>query len=142
MAAYDSLVTFVSNQANRRLVVWRQLMNQCEAARAKLTQLKQYAERYRVQMRADLQQGMAANATMVFLSFIGQIESVIAKQELDVTRLEQACLQQWRHLVEARREKRMFEILRDRAAAEKLAAALQKSQAEIDELFGRIVKLL
>jgi hypothetical protein len=36
----------------------------------------------------------------------------------------------------------MYEILRDRVTAEKVALALRRSQAEIDELMGRIVKLL
>ncbi len=117
-------------------------MNQCDGAKRKLVQLRHYAERYRLQMRGHLADGMEATTTMVFFRFIGQIEAVIAKQEQEVARLEQACLEQWHRLVEARREKRMYEILRDRAAAEKLELALRRTQAEIDELMGRIVKLL
>lgn len=142
MSSYQSLADVVGGRADRLQVQWRQLMNQCDGAKNKLVQLRQYAERYRLQMRSNLSDGMEATAIMVFLRFIGQIEAVIAKQEHEVARLEQACLEQWDRIVESRREKRMYEILRDRAAAEKLALALQRSQAEIDELMGRIVKLL
>jgi flagellar export protein FliJ len=142
MSSYQSLAEFVGTRADRQQVQWRNLMSQCDGAKHKLVQLRQYAERYRLQMRGHLSDGMEAIATMVFLRFIGQIEAVIAKQENDVARLEQACLEQWHRLVESRREKRMYEILRDRAAAEKVALALRRSQAEIDELMGRIVKLL
>jgi flagellar export protein FliJ len=142
MSSYESLADFVGDRADRQQVRWRQVMSQCDESKRKLGQLRQYAERYCQQMRGRLQDGMDATATMGFVRFIGQIETVIAKQESEVTRLEQACLQQWQHLVEARRETRMYEILRDKAAAEKLAAALRRGQAEIDELMGRIVKLL
>ena len=142
MSAYESLANFVGDRAARQQVQWRQLMSQFDGAKKKLAQLRLYAERYRVQMRDRLSDGSEATAIMVFLRFIGQIEAVIVKQEREVAQLEHACLEQWHRLVEARREKRMYEILRDRVAAEKLAAALQRSQAEIDELMGRIVKLL
>jgi flagellar export protein FliJ len=142
MSNYQSLADFVGGRADRQQAQWRHLMNQCDGAKRKLVQLRHHAERYRLQMRGHLSDGMEATATMGFVRFIGQIEAVIAKQEHEVARLEQACLEQWHRLVEARREKRMYEILRDRAEAEKLSIALRRSQAEIDELMGRIVKLL
>jgi flagellar export protein FliJ len=142
MSAYQSLADFVGHEANRQFAAWRHLMSQCDNAKQKLVQLRQYAERYRRQLQSQLQNGLPANSIMVFLRFIGQIEDVIAKQDREVTRLELACRQQWQILVEARREKRMYEILRDRAAAEKLAAELRRSQSEIDELLGKVVKLL
>jgi len=142
VSSYENLAIFVGGRADKQFVVWRQLIKQCDDGKQKLAQLRQYAEHYRLQMGNQMRDGMAATTTMVFLRFIGQIETVITTQEREVTRLEHACLQQWHHLVEARREKRMYEILRDRAAAEKLSAALRRSQAEIDELLGRIVKLL
>src|SRR6185437_7143855 len=127
MSGYDSLAEFVGNRANHQQIEWRNLMGQCDGAKRKLGQLGA---------------GMDATATMGFLRFIAQIETVIGKQEIEVARLEQACREQWHRVVEARREKRMYEILRDKAAAEKLGAALRRAQAEIDELTGRIVKLL
>jgi flagellar export protein FliJ len=142
MSSYRSLAEFVGDRADQQLVRWRQVMSQCDESKRKLVQLRQYADRYRLQMRNRLNDGMEATATMGFVRFIDQIEAVIAKQESEVARLEQVGLQQWQHLVEARREKRMYEILRDKAAAEKLAAELRRNQAEIDELMGRIVKLL
>ena len=142
MTSYQNLADFVGGRADKQQVLWRNLMGQCDGAKRKLVQLRQYADRYRMQMRGDLSDGMEAIATMTFLRFIGQIEAVIAKQESEVARLEQACLEQWHRVVEARREKRMYEILRDKAAAEKLAMALRRSQAEIDEMMGKIVKLL
>jgi flagellar export protein FliJ len=142
MSAYQNLANFVGDVAERQQVQWRQLMTQCDGAKKKLAQLKQFAERYRIQMRDRLHDGSEATAIMIFLGFISQIEAVIAKQEREVAQLEQSCVEQWQRLVEARREKRMYEILRDRVAAEKLTAALRRSQAEIDELMGRIVKLL
>jgi flagellar export protein FliJ len=142
MANYRNLAHIVGNQADRQLALWQKMMAQCDDAKHKLVQLRQYAERYRALMQKHLHDGIEATATMVFLRFVGQIESVIAKQEREVMRLEEQCRLQWQHLVEARREKRMYEILHDRAAAEKLAAALRRSENEIEELMGRIVKLL
>lgn len=142
MSGYDSLAEFVGHRADRQQVAWRKLMGQCDGAKRKLAQLRGYAERYRVQMDGQLSAGMEATASLAFLRFIGQIETVIAKQETEVARLERVCLEQWHLVVEARREKRMYEILRDKETAEKLGAELRRSQAEIDELTGRIVKLL
>ncbi|HEX4113001.1 MAG TPA: flagellar export protein FliJ [Stellaceae bacterium] len=142
MTSYQSLADFVGDRADQQQVRWRQVMSQCDEAKRKLVRLRQYAERYRLQMQHHLNDGMEATATMGFLGFIIQIEAVIAKQESEVTRFEQASLQQWQFLVEARRETRMYEILRDKVTAEKLAAALRRSQAEMDEMMGRIVKLL
>jgi len=142
MTSYQSLADFVGDRADRQQVRWRQVMSQCDESKRKLIQLRQYADRYRAQMTGQLHDGMDAAATMGFLRFIGQIEGVIAKQEGEVARFEAAATLQWQQLVEARREKRMYEILRDKAEAEKLAAALRRSQAEMDELMGRIVKSL
>jgi flagellar export protein FliJ len=139
---YQSLVEVVGNEADRQLAAWRRLMSQCDDAKQKLVQLRHYADRYRRQLHTQLHDGIAANSTMVFLRFIGQIEGVILTQEREVARLELACRQQWQLLVEARREKRMYEILRDRATAEKLAAELRRSERAIDDLLGKVVKLL
>ncbi|MGH7072996.1 MAG: flagellar export protein FliJ [Stellaceae bacterium] len=142
MSGYQNLADFVGKEANRQFVAWRGLMDQCDNAKRKLAQLRQYAERYRQQLQSQLADGLAANSTMVFLGFIGQIESVIAKQERDVARLDLACRQQWQKLVEARRERRMYEILDDRAETEKMAADLRRRERELDELLGKVVKLL
>ncbi len=142
MSNYDSLALVGASRADEQFVLWRRLMTQCQEAKQKLATLGQFAERYRAQMRRNLEAGMPAAASMNFVSFIAQIETVVRKQASEVDRLEAACAEQWQHLVEARRDKRMYEILRDRAAEAELAAALKRSQAELDDLLGRIVKLL
>jgi flagellar biosynthesis chaperone FliJ len=43
-------------------------------------------------------------------------------------------------LVDARREKRMYEILGERVAARKLEASSRRRQAEIDEMLQRVAK--
>jgi len=142
MSNYDSLATVGAVRADEQFLTWRRLMGQCQEAKQKLATLSQFAERYRGQMRDRLAAGMDASASMTFIAFIGQIEGVVRKQAAEVTRLEAACAEQWQHLVAARRDKRMYEILRDKANATELAADLKRSQAELDELLGRIVKLL
>jgi flagellar export protein FliJ len=142
MSNYDSLALVGASRADEQFMLWRRLMSQCQEAKQKLVTLGQFAERYRVQMKQHLEAGMPASASMTFLGFIGQIEAVTRKQVVEVGRLETACAEQWQHLVDARRDKRMYEILRDRASAAELAADLRRSQAELDELLGRIVKLL
>lgn len=142
MSNYDSLAVVGASRADEQFGIWRHLMNQCQEAKHKLATLSQFAERYRAQMRHHLETGMPAAASMNFVSFIAQIEAVVRKQASEVTRLETLCAEQWQILIEARRDKRMYELLRDRAAEAELAAGLKKSQAELDELLGRIVKLL
>jgi flagellar export protein FliJ len=140
MSNYRSLADFAGDRADQQQVQWRMLMGQCDAAKRKLGQLGHYAERYRAQMGAHLADGLDATAAMGFLRFIEQVETVVAKQQREVARLDLACREQWHRLVEARRERRMYEVLRDRAVAEQVQLALRRSQIELDELMGRIVK--
>jgi flagellar export protein FliJ len=140
MSNYQSLADFAGDRADQQQVQWRLLMGQCDAAKRKLGQLRHYAERYRSQMGAHLANGVDATAAMGFLRFIEQVESVVTKQQREVERLDLACREQWQRLVEARREKRMYEVLRDRTVAEQVQADLRRSQIELDELMGRIVK--
>ena len=62
------------------------------------------------------------------------------RQESEVGRLEAACTQQWQELVEVRRQKRIYEIVHERATSRELASALRRSQAEIDDLLQRVSK--
>jgi flagellar protein FliJ len=142
MSGFQSLITVAGRRTEEALVAWRRLRSQCDDARQKLTLLKQHGERYRALMRSSLQEGIPAMATMAYIGFIGQIEEVVGRQEGEVGRLEEACTRQWQELVEARRDKRVYEILRDRDATRKMEAALRRSQAEIDELLQRVAKLL
>jgi len=88
-----------------------------------------------------LEAGMPATATMAYLEFIGQIDEVVLRQEVDLGSIEQACERQWQALVEARREKRTYEMLSERVAAREAEAALRRRHAEIDELIQRAAAL-
>jgi len=142
MSGYDGLINFAGRRSDEALSTWRRLRNQCDAARQKLALLKQHGERYRDLMRAGLQEGAPATAAMAYVGFIGQIEEFVVRQESEVGRLEEACTRRWQELVEARRDKRLYEILRERSRTQQMEAALRRSQAEIDELLQRVAKLL
>jgi len=77
---------------------------------------------------------------MTYLGFIDQIEEVVLRQQAEVGRLEAACTRQWQELVEVRREKRVYEIVHERAVERELATLLRRSQAEIDDLLQRVNK--
>jgi flagellar export protein FliJ len=141
MAAMGKLIDFAGRRGEEALHAWQQLRNQCDEAIRKLSMLKAYRERYGTRMRAALAEGMPATATMTYLHFIGQIDEVVLRQEADLGSLEVACARRWQELIEARREKRTFEILGERAAARTVAAALRRGEAEIDDLLQRAARL-
>lgn len=142
MSGFEGLINVAGRRTDEALMAWQRLKTQCDEAKQKLSLLRQHGERYRNQMRVSLQEGIGATATMAFVGFIGQIEEVVVRQEGEVGRLEEACTRQWQELVEARRDKRLYEILRDRDATRKMEAALKRSQSEIDELLQRVARLL
>lgn len=137
----DKLIGIAGRRSEEALRAWQQLRAQCDEALRKLSLLKQYHERYRDLMRGALQDGMPAAAMLAYLDFIKQIEEVVLRQESDIGSLEAACAERWQELVTARREKRMYEILGERATAEEMQAALRRRQAEVDELLQRAAKL-
>jgi flagellar export protein FliJ len=136
----DKLIGIAGRRSEEALLAWRRLRAQCDEAMRKLSLLKQYCERYRGLMRAALTEGMPAPATLAYLDFIRQIEEVVLRQESDIGSLEAACARHWQTLVEARREKRMYEILGERAAAREVQAALRRREAEMDELLQRAAR--
>jgi flagellar export protein FliJ len=138
MAGLTNLITLAARKSDGALATWQRLKQQCDEALMKLSLLKQHRERYREMLRAGLGEGMPAMSTMAYLGFIGQIDEVVLRQEGEVGRLEQACARQWQELIETRREKRMYEIVHERVASRELAAALRRSQAEIDDLLQRV----
>ena len=140
MAAFDKLISVTGRKSDTALVTWQNLKAQCDEALLKLSLLKEHCERYRNQLRAGLGEGMPAMSTMAYLSFIGQIEEVVNRQQSEVGRLEAACTRQWQELIEIRREKRVYEIVHERAAERELATLLRRSQAEIDDLLQRVNK--
>jgi flagellar export protein FliJ len=140
VAALDKLITVTGRKSDNALATWQSLKAQCDDALMKLSLLKEHCERYRNQLSAGLGEGMAAMSTMTYLSFIGQIEEVVHRQESEVGRLEAACTRQWQELVEIRREKRVYEIVHERATEREMAIMLRRSQAEIDDLLQRVNK--
>src|SRR5215813_7211604 len=134
MSGLQSMIQLAERQSDGALAAWQRLRAQCDEARCKLSLLKQYGENYRNLMHTSLRQGMSATSTIGYFGFIGQIEAVVVRQESEVQDLEKACARQWQELVDARREKRMYEILSERVAAREAATASRRAQAEIDEL--------
>src|SRR5437868_1626902 len=140
MSALHKMIELAEQRSDGAQVTWQHLKQQCDEALMKLTLLKEHRERYRDMLRSGLERGMPALSTMAYLGFIGQIDEVVSRQEGEVGRIEAACARQWEELVERRREKRLYEIVGERAAARELAAAFRRSQAEIDDLLQRVVK--
>jgi flagellar export protein FliJ len=138
MAGLHKLISVTGNRSEGALATWQRLKAQCDEALRKLSLLKQHRERYRDLLNTNLGAGMPAMSTMAYLGFIGQIDQVVTRQESEVGRLEAACTQQWQELVEIRREKRIYEIVHERATSRELASALRRSQAEIDDLLQRV----
>lgn len=141
MAGLHKLISVTARKGDGALASWQRLKRQCDEALVKLSLLKQHRERYRNLLNSGLGEGMPAVSTMAYVGFIGQIEEVVLRQESEVGRLEAACTRQWQELVEIRREKRMYEIVQERASALEMAAALRQSQAEIDDLLQRVSKI-
>lgn len=140
MSGLSTLTKFTESRAAGALASWRRLRTQCDEAKQKLSLLKKHAEGYCDVMRTGLEQGMSATSMMAHIAFIGQIEAVVIRQEAEVGSLEEACGRQWQELLDARREKRMYEILGERTAARGAEAASRRQQAEVDELVQRAAK--
>ncbi len=141
MAGLKKLISVTGRKGDGALADWQHLKRQCDDALHKLSLLKQHRDRYRALLNSGLGEGMTAVSTMSYLGFIGQIDQVVLRQENEVGRLEAACTRQWEELVEIRREKRIYEIVQERADRQKLAAALRRSQGEIDDLLQRVGKV-
>ncbi|MGH7054690.1 MAG: flagellar export protein FliJ [Stellaceae bacterium] len=137
MAGMDKLIGIAGRRSEEALLAWQRLRAQCDEAMRKLSLLKEYRERYRELMRAALQNGMPTAAMLAYLDFIRQIEEVVLRQENDIGGLEATCTERWQELVTARREKRMYEILGERAAAQEMQTVLRRREAEVDELLQR-----
>ena len=142
MLGLATLTKFTEHRAAGALKSWRRLRTQCDEAQHKLSLLKRHAEGYRDMMSNGLLEGMSATSIMAHIDFIGQIEAVVVRQEAEIRNLEKACGRQWQELVEARREKRKYEILSERAAARDADAASRRQQAEVDELLQHTVRSL
>jgi flagellar export protein FliJ len=133
----DKLIGMAGRRSDEALLAWQQLRAQCDEAMRKLSLLRQYRERYRARLGAALEKGIPAAAMRAYMDFIKQIEEVVLRQESDLGNLDAACARRWQELIEARRERRMYEILSERAVALKAQAILRSRQAEVDELLQR-----
>jgi flagellar export protein FliJ len=131
------LINIAGRRTDEALAAWRQLRDQCADAMRKLSLLQHHREKYRDRMRSDLQAGMPATAALAYLNFLAQIDEVLLHQQNNLHRIEQTCARQWEALVEARREKRTYEILSERDAARRTVDTLRRSHAEIDDLIQR-----
>jgi flagellar export protein FliJ len=141
MSGMDKLIDIAGRRSEEARAVWQQLRAQCDEAMRKLALLKQYRERYRDRLDVALEQGMPAAAMRAYLDFIRQIEEVVVRQESDIGSLEAACTQRWQALIEARREKRMYEMVSERAAAREAQTLFRRRQERIDELLQRATQL-
>jgi len=140
MSGLATLIEFAERRVGAALTAWQRLRAQCDEAKQKLLVLKQHGEGYSDLMHSGLQEGMSATSMMAHMGFIRQIEAVVIRQESEVGSLEEGCGRLWQELVEARREKRTYEILSERAMTRKADTASRRKQAEIDELLQRAVK--
>jgi flagellar export protein FliJ len=140
MSGLATLIEFTERRIGAALSAWQRLRAQCDEAKQKLLVLKQHGEGYSTLMHSDLQEGMSATSMMAHVGFIKQIEAVVIRQESEIGNLEEGCGRLWQELVEARREKRTYEILSERAKMRKAETASRREQAETDELLQRAVK--
>jgi flagellar export protein FliJ len=140
MSGLATLIEFAERRVGAALSGWQRLRAQCDEAKQKLLVLKQHGEGYSTLMHSDLREGMSATSMMAHVGFIKQIEAVVIRQENEIGSLEEGCGRLWQELVEARREKRTYEILSERAKMRKAETASRREQAETDELLQRAVK--
>jgi flagellar export protein FliJ len=138
--AMRMLIKLAERRADEAVAAWRALHAQCEDARQKLDLLQRHGEGYRDLLWADLQRGIPATSIAACLGFIGQIEAVVGHQQSELVQLEEACARQWQELVTLRREKRMFEILSERAAAKTAASDAHRQRCEIEEALVRAAR--
>jgi flagellar export protein FliJ len=137
MSGLAALAKLAERRADEAVAAWQRLTAQCNDAKQKLVQLQQHREAYRALAHTGLQHGMPAGSIVAHVGFIGQIESVVVRQTNEIGQLEAACVRQWQAVVDARRDKRRYEILVERVAAREAATASQRSRAETEEALLR-----
>lgn len=141
MRQIGKLLDVAAQRRNSALRGWLQLNMECADAIRKLSLLKEYRDRCRNRMDARLRAGMVATATVGYVDFIGQVDDVVVRQEDALQALEVACETQWQEFLDARRERRAYEILGEQIKAREAHAALRRQQHEIDELIQRAVAI-
>lgn len=116
---------------------WAALSKECAGGRQKLVLLQQYGEGYRAQLEAGACQGLAAGQAVAITAFMRRIAEIIIIEEGRVRQLEETAEREWTRLVEARRQRKMIDLLTERDAQKKLEVELRRSEREIDDLLGR-----
>jgi flagellar export protein FliJ len=133
----SAMIWLAERRVEEAVLSWRRLRAQCDDTRQKLVLLQAHVESYRSSMRTNLIQGMPAASTAAYIGFIGQIEAVVGGQQTELGSLEDACARRWQELLDARREKRVCEILRERVATRDAMTASRRLQSDVDELLQR-----
>jgi flagellar export protein FliJ len=137
LSGLATLVKLAERRADAAVAAWQRLAAQCDDAKQKLIRLQQHREAYCELAHTGLQNGMPAGSIVAHVGFIGQIESVLARQTNELGQIEAACVRQWQAVVDARRDKRRYEILLERVAARDAATASKRSQVENEEALLR-----
>lgn len=137
MLSGNAMIRLAERRVEEAVLSWQRVRAQRDDTRQKLMALQAHMEGYRHSMRTNLLQGMPAVSTAAYIGFIGQIEAVVASQQSELGSLEDACAQHWQELLDARREKRVCEILCERAAARNAVAVSRRLQSDVDELLQR-----
>jgi flagellar export protein FliJ len=137
MSGLDTLIKLAVRRADAAVAAWQRLNAQYDDAKHKLELLHQHREVYRERTQTELQQGARAGSIVTHVGFIGQIEAVVAHQTEELGQLEAACARQWQTVVDARRDKRSYEILAERIATRAAAKTSQRMRVETDEALSR-----
>lgn len=137
MLSGNAMIRLAERRVEEAVLSWQRLRAQRDDTRQKLMDLQAHIEGYRNSMRTNLLQGMPAVSTAAYIGFIGQVEAVVASQQSELGSLEDACARYWQELLDARREKRVCEILCERAAARNAVAVSRRLQSDVDELLQR-----
>jgi len=133
----SAMIRLAERRVEEAVSSWQRLRAQCDDTRQKLVLLQAHVEGYRNTIRTNLIQGMPAASTAAYIGFIGQIEAVVAGQQSELGSLEDACARRWQELLDARRDKRVCEILRERVATREAVTASRRLQSDVDELLQR-----
>jgi flagellar export protein FliJ len=137
MSGLAILIKLAERRAEEAVTGWARLTAQRDDAKHKLVLLEKHGEGYRDLMRTGLHDGVSAASLAAQIGFIGQIESIVVRQQSELGQLEEACARQWQELLSARRAKRMYEILSERSATREAANASRRQHAEIAEKLQR-----
>jgi flagellar export protein FliJ len=137
MSGLATLVKLAGRRADEAAAAWQRLDAQCADAKHKLMLLEQHRDAYRALTHHSLRDGMPAGSISARIGFIGQIEAILVRQTQELERLEAACARQWQAMLDARRDRRSYELLAERGAARAATAASLHSRRETDEALLR-----